>query len=130
MEYHIVGCCRVKTLYVFCYVRPDFSNPHHASAVARHVTRLTTPMQNSLCYSQKQSDQNNLSYHMFRFVRNHHHTKYLKHISFSCFSLLFNEWRILIFFNCLMMIPYESKHVAVCSAICWIVFDWSVLLLF
>jgi hypothetical protein len=38
---HIVGRRFVKTLYVFCYIRPDFSKPHPGSAVARHMTRLT-----------------------------------------------------------------------------------------
>jgi len=40
-KHHIVGMCLVKTLYFFSYIRPDFSNPHHGCAVARHIMRLT-----------------------------------------------------------------------------------------
>jgi len=38
------------------YIRPDLSNPHHGGAVARHISRLTTPLQISLCYCQQQSE--------------------------------------------------------------------------
>jgi len=44
----------VQTPSFWCYIRPKFSNAHHGGAVARHMSRLKTPFQISLCYSQQQ----------------------------------------------------------------------------
>ena len=44
-KYHIVDMRRVNTLYISCHIeRPDFSKPHPDRAVARHMTRLATPI--------------------------------------------------------------------------------------
>jgi len=43
-KYHIVNRRSVKPRILSYYIRPDFSKPHVVGAVARHMTRLATPM--------------------------------------------------------------------------------------
>jgi hypothetical protein len=103
---HILGGRHVITMHVSCYIRRNFSKPHHGGVVARHMSRLIftnfaviikeqSKARNNKIYSGNTTQFNKwnsalLGVSISKFIQS-----IGTHVRSSCFSLRINAWRIL-----------------------------------